>query len=173
MPIHPAVAIKVAEVGRNAFGIARIVAQHRNRHLALERLILQRLCGRIGDINRPFVVAAEMLTDLLRVNKHLRLLTRAIKVQQRATVGKWICHLQPGSIPARTLVIARLRIHRIATVETMRQRDWRPNDIVARLVTAPNLPRAAERTLIMLPAGGKALLRFSRCQWCRHSKGEN
>ena len=101
-----------------------------------------------------------MLAHFLHADEHLRLLPRAIEVQQRASVRERIRHLEPRAIPARPLIVAHVRINRIAGVEAMRQRDRRPRHVVGRLVTAPDFPGAAERALIKLPALRQALTQF-------------
>ena len=65
-----------------------------------------------------------MLTDLLRMDKHLRLLPRAVKVEQRAAIWIRIGNLELCPIPTRPLIVTNIRIHCITPVKTMRQRHF-------------------------------------------------
>src|SRR5208283_3593816 len=98
-----------------------------------------------------------MFANVFHSDKDLRVLSRAVEVQQGATVWKWILQLEPRAIPARPLVIVHVGIDRVAGVETVRQRDGLPADIVGGPVTAPDFPRATERALMKLPTVIKPL----------------
>src|SRR5258706_4346007 len=93
-----------------------------------------------------------MFADLFHSNKDLRFLSCAVEVQQRSPVWKRILHREPRAIPARALVIAHIGINRVAGVETMRQPDGLPHDIVGGLIAAADFPSATERALIEFPA---------------------
>ena len=157
VPVEAAVAVEVAEVGGDRFRIPRVVAADRQRHLPLARLVCQRARGGVGDVERPLVVATQVAADLGEAHEHARRLTGAVEVEERAATGEWILRLQPRAIPAVPLVIPLVGIDGVAGIETVGQRNLRPGDVVARLVTSPHLPHAAERAAVVLPAVGQAL----------------
>ena len=157
MPVEAAVAVEVAEIGGDRLRIPRVVAANRQRHLPLARLVGQRGRGGVGDVERPLVVAAEVAADLGEVHEHARRLTGAVEVEKCAATGERILRLQPRAIPAVPLVIPLVGIDGVAGIETVGQRNLRPGDVVARLVTSPHLPHAAERAAVVLPAVGQAL----------------
>src|ERR1700722_14111525 len=105
-----------------------------------------------------------MFADLFHSHKDLRFLSRAVEMQQRSPVWKWILHFEPRAIPARPLVVVPIGINRVAGVETMRQRDGLPGDIVGGLVTAPDFPSATEVALIKSPAVIKLPARLCGCK---------
>ena len=151
--IQAAVAVEVAQVGRDAFGIAGIITPHGQRD---GTVLLSRGGGQsLGNVHRPFIIAAAVLADLPQADKHLGMLARALEVQEGPPVGKGVGNRDPGPIPARPLVIARVRVHRIPRVETMRQRHRRPRHVVAGLLAAPDFPHAAQRALVILPPLGQ------------------
>src|SRR5437868_3540520 len=92
-----------------------------------------------------------MFANLLHSNNNPRFLPRAVEVQQGSPVWKRILPLEPRAIPPRPLIIAYIRINRVAGVETMRQGDGLPGDIVGGLVAAPDFPGATELALIKFP----------------------
>ncbi len=105
MPVKPAITGEVAEIGRDGFGVTRIVAPHRNRHRSFAPFVGHHtICG-IRDIHVPLVIASDVFANFVEPDKHLCLLARAIKVQQRPSVWKRIIEHQPraGSTASRAL----------------------------------------------------------------------
>ena len=160
MAVEPAIAVEIAQVRGNTLGIAGVVAQDGDRHGAGKIRVRTRPGGRLGDVHGPFVVPSEVFTDLLHPHKDLRPLSCTIEVKQRAAIRKWIRQPDPRAIPARALVVVHVWIHRIACVEAVRQCHRRPGDIVRRLVTAPDLPGAAQRALVRIPSRRRAVDAF-------------
>src|ERR1700737_242574 len=71
--IDTAVEIEVAEARWDHLDVARIVAPDRDAHAAF--FVLYLLRGG-GDVDGPFVVAANVLGDLLEIHEHFALLPR-------------------------------------------------------------------------------------------------
>ena len=98
-----------------------------------------------------------MATDFIHSHENFGPLSRAVEVEQGPAVRKRVGHLDLFTIPAWPLIVAGIRIDRITTVETMRQGDRLPSDIVRRRVAAPDFPGAAERALMVFPPIGETL----------------
>lgn len=155
--VEAAVPVEIAEVGGDALGIAGVVAEDGDGHLALALGTQRRLgCG-VGDVDRPLVVTTEVFGHFLSVHEDLRLLTCAVEFQQGASAGVRVVDFEPGAIPAGTLVVAGIGIHGVTRIEAVREGDRGPCDVVACSIAAPDLPCASEGALIMFPSGGKAL----------------
>ena len=155
--VEAAVAIEIAQIRGNAFGVARVVTPHRQRNVAL-------FSDRVGEVHVPLIITAGVLADFFEADEDLGLLTRAIKMQQSAAAGKRVSHREVRAIPARPLIITLVRIHRVPGIKTMRQRDRRPGDVVRRLLAAPDFPGAAQGSAVKLPALIERLPRFSGAQ---------
>ena len=157
MTVEAAVAIEVAEIGRNTLGIPGVIAEYRDRHLTLEFRTGRGLGCLIGDIHRPLVVTADMGAHLGGIDEDFGLLSGAIELQEGATVRIGICDLKLGAVPALTLIVADIGIDGVTAVEAMRQGDGRPGDVVACGIATPDLPGATQRALVIFPSGGQAL----------------
>ncbi len=156
VPVEAAVAIEIAQIGRDHFRIARVVAEHGELHFSVGAGPLEIACGGFRDIDGELVITADVDAGVFRADEDVALLSGAFEVKQGAPVGEGILRGETAAIPGGALVVSVIGIDGIEGIEAVGQRDGVPRDIVAGGFTAPDFPGAAEAAAVVFPTGGEA-----------------